>query len=166
MPFIEAQIRVVQPNQTTASDRPVRVLDAACGTGMHAIELARRGYQVSGADLSAGMIARAVENAREAGVEVDFRAAGFGELSSFYSEFRRPALPGKLAPPSADAGRAFRRPARLCRLSEPGWAAAGSEPQFRRCAGAAVSAGWVPSRTAPPKEIGSSCAFTISTRMG
>jgi len=34
-----------------------RVLDAACGTGVHAIALAQQGYVVVGADLSAGMIA-------------------------------------------------------------------------------------------------------------
>jgi 2-polyprenyl-3-methyl-5-hydroxy-6-metoxy-1,4-benzoquinol methylase len=39
----------------------VRVLDAACGTGMHAISFARRGLQSAGADLSPAMIARARE---------------------------------------------------------------------------------------------------------
>jgi glycine/sarcosine N-methyltransferase len=57
-----------------------RVLDAACGTGMHAIELARRGFEVIGADLSAPMIERAKENAAAAGVEAHFVVAGFGEL--------------------------------------------------------------------------------------
>ena len=33
-----------------------RVLDAACGTGHHAIALAERGYEVVGADLSRAMI--------------------------------------------------------------------------------------------------------------
>jgi ubiquinone/menaquinone biosynthesis C-methylase UbiE len=41
-----------------------RVLDVACGTGMHAIELARRGYKVVGMDLSAPMIERAREERR------------------------------------------------------------------------------------------------------
>ncbi|GAP13360.1 protein containg methyltransferase domain [Longilinea arvoryzae] len=58
-----------------------RVLDAACGTGRHAIALAQRGFKASGADLSAGMIERARANAKEAGVEVDFQQAGFGELA-------------------------------------------------------------------------------------
>ncbi len=87
MPFIEAQINAVRVDQQIGRDRPPRVLDAACGTGMHAIELARRGNFVSGADLSAGMIAQAVKNAQEAQVQVDFRVAGFGELSSSYSDF-------------------------------------------------------------------------------
>jgi SAM-dependent methyltransferase len=63
-----------------------RVLDAACGTGMHAIALAQKGYRSAGADLSPRMIARASENASNAGVEVTFKAAGFGELSRAFGE--------------------------------------------------------------------------------
>jgi SAM-dependent methyltransferase len=48
---------------------------------MHAIELARRGYEVVGVDLSAPMTERARENAAIAGVEVRFVVAGFGELA-------------------------------------------------------------------------------------
>lgn len=54
------------------------VLDAACGTGHHAIALARHGYQVLGTDLSAPMIARATENASAQGVEARFAVAGLG----------------------------------------------------------------------------------------
>ena len=66
---------------------PVRVLDAACGTGWHAIALAQRGYQVAGADLSAGMVERARANASQAGVEAEFQQRGFGELSSAFRGF-------------------------------------------------------------------------------
>lgn len=55
-----------------------RVLDAACGTGHHAIALAERGYEVVGADLSRAMIERAKENAVQ--VKVTFVEAGFGEF--------------------------------------------------------------------------------------
>lgn len=48
------------------------VLDVGCGTGRHAIELARRGYAVTGLDLSAGMLAEARKQAAAAGVRVAF----------------------------------------------------------------------------------------------
>ena len=57
------------------------VLDAACGTGMHAVAFARRGRESAGADLSPVMIGHARENAAAAGVRVDFRLAGFGECA-------------------------------------------------------------------------------------
>jgi len=82
LPFLEAQLAAID-----TGGRPKRVLDAACGTGMHAIELARRGYRVAGADLSAGMIERAAVNAKAAGVQMDFRVAGFGDLADIFSDF-------------------------------------------------------------------------------
>lgn len=55
------------------ADRGKRILDIGCGTGRHAIELAKRGYQVLGFDLSEGQLRRARENAAAAGVAVDFQ---------------------------------------------------------------------------------------------
>ena len=49
-----------------------RILDIGCGTGRHAVELARRGYQVTGVDISSGMLAEAEKAAREANVEVEW----------------------------------------------------------------------------------------------
>ena len=46
------------------------VLDIGCGTGRHAIELAKRGYQVTGVDISSGMLAEAEKAAKEAGTRV------------------------------------------------------------------------------------------------
>ena len=46
------------------------LLDVGCGTGRHSIELARRGYQVTGIDLSSGMLAEAKKAAQAAGVVV------------------------------------------------------------------------------------------------
>ncbi len=60
------------------------ILDLACGTGRHAIELTRRGYQVVGFDLSLAMLARAAEEAQEREqklnfVQGDMREMTFGE---------------------------------------------------------------------------------------
>ena len=57
------------------------VLDAACGTGMHAIAFARAGLRSAGADLSPVMIEQARRNAADTGVSVDFRVAGFGGIA-------------------------------------------------------------------------------------
>lgn len=50
---------------------PARVLDVGAGTGFLAIQLARQGYDVTALDLSAQMLARLTDKAREAGLEVD-----------------------------------------------------------------------------------------------
>ena len=59
-----------------------RVLDAACGTGMHVIAFARAGRECTGADLSLVMVEKARQNALDAGVPARFVVAGFGELKS------------------------------------------------------------------------------------
>jgi ubiquinone/menaquinone biosynthesis C-methylase UbiE len=53
-------------------DKTKRILDIGCGTGRHAIELTKRGYQVVGVDLSASQLKRAKEKAITASVKVDF----------------------------------------------------------------------------------------------
>ncbi|MCX6026394.1 MAG: class I SAM-dependent methyltransferase [Chloroflexi bacterium] len=75
LPFLLSQL-----NESGAH----RVLDAACGTGRHAIALAQRGFEVAGADLSASMVARASANARESNVRAEFRQAGFGDLAAAF----------------------------------------------------------------------------------
>jgi SAM-dependent methyltransferase len=52
--FIEQEIQ---------KDLTTRILDIGCGTGRHALELARRGYSVTGIDLSASQLDRAREKA-------------------------------------------------------------------------------------------------------
>ncbi len=49
-----------------------RVVDAACGTGSLAVELARRGYRTTGFDLSRGMLERAAAKCRAMGLHVGF----------------------------------------------------------------------------------------------
>lgn len=67
-------------------DRATRILDIGCGTGRHAIELARRGYHVTGIDLSDSQLARAKEKSLQQNVLVDFRKLDARDLP-FYSEF-------------------------------------------------------------------------------
>lgn len=75
----------VQPSQTSAeidfvvgfSSGP-RVLDVPCGSGRHSIELARRGYQVTGLDISA----EAITHARASSADVDWRLSDVRDLAS------------------------------------------------------------------------------------
>lgn len=61
-----------------------RVLDAGCGTGRVAIELARRGYDVLGVDLDAGMLARARQDAPKlAWLESDLATLDLTSLQPF-----------------------------------------------------------------------------------
>jgi SAM-dependent methyltransferase len=55
--------------------RPGRAVELGCGTGASAVWLARRGFDVTGIDLSPSAIRRARQRAARAGVRVHFRAA-------------------------------------------------------------------------------------------
>ncbi len=60
-------------DQELRGDRSVTILDVGCGTGRHAIELTKRGYSVTGVDLSESQLARAREKAAGEGLSIDFR---------------------------------------------------------------------------------------------
>jgi SAM-dependent methyltransferase len=51
---------------------PGKVLDLGCGTGTHSIDLAQRGFAVTGIDVSPTAIRRAREKASRAGVNPEF----------------------------------------------------------------------------------------------
>lgn len=52
--------------------RGSRILDMGCGTGRHAVLLAQRGFEVTGVDLSLGMLDEACKAAAQAGVTVEW----------------------------------------------------------------------------------------------
>ena len=71
-----------QASQLTAGLLPgARVLEVAPGPGYLAIEIARLGgFQVTGLDISRTFVEIAAENARRAGVEVEFRQGDVAEM--------------------------------------------------------------------------------------
>ena len=75
--FIEKEIKY---------NKDLRILDIGCGTGRHSIELAKRGYPVTGIDLSESMLKKAEENAKRENVKVTFENHDARKLS-FKSEF-------------------------------------------------------------------------------
>ena len=52
--------------------KPKNILDVGCGTGSHSLLLSRRGYSVTGIDISERMIRLAKNKALEEGLKVDF----------------------------------------------------------------------------------------------
>jgi ubiquinone/menaquinone biosynthesis C-methylase UbiE len=63
------------------SRTPQALLDVACGTGGHAIPLARRGYALTGVDLSTQMIELARQKAHAAGLKISFAVADMSNLA-------------------------------------------------------------------------------------
>ncbi|MCM8814158.1 MAG: class I SAM-dependent methyltransferase [Candidatus Omnitrophica bacterium] len=72
--------------QEISRDKSLKIIDIGCGTGRHAIELTKRGYKVTGVDLSENQIKRAREKAHEAGVIIDFQTQDARKLP-FDGEF-------------------------------------------------------------------------------
>ena len=56
------------------------VVDVACGTGLHSIILAEKGFSVTGADLSPSMIEKAIENSRKRNVNIPFFQVSMDKL--------------------------------------------------------------------------------------
>jgi SAM-dependent methyltransferase len=53
-------------------DKSIKILDIGCGTGRHTIELTKRGYNVTGVDLSESQLFRARQKAREQKLDIKF----------------------------------------------------------------------------------------------
>jgi len=69
-----------------AFDKSLKILDVGCGTGRHVIELSKRGYNVTGIDLSESQLKRAREKAEAANLVIDFQCQDARNLS-FNGEF-------------------------------------------------------------------------------
>ena len=54
-------------------NRSLKIVDVGCGTGRHAIELTKRGYLVTGIDLSESQLERAKEKAGLQNLRIDFQ---------------------------------------------------------------------------------------------
>ena len=72
--------------QELAYNKSLKIIDVGCGTGRHSIELTKRGYNVTGIDLSDSQLARAREKANQSGLKIDFRKHDARNLP-FDSEF-------------------------------------------------------------------------------
>ena len=67
-------------------DKSLKILDVGCGTGRHAIELSKRGYNITGIDLSESQLKRAKEKAKAENLFIDFQCQDARKLP-FNSEF-------------------------------------------------------------------------------
>jgi SAM-dependent methyltransferase len=73
--------------QEIGYDRSKSILDVGCGAGRHSLELARRGYQVVGLDLSPAQLQQAQTAAREENLAVEFINQDARALN-FYDRFQ------------------------------------------------------------------------------
>jgi SAM-dependent methyltransferase len=67
--------------ESLSIERGGAVLDLACGTGRHAVELACRGYEVVGFDLSLAMLARAGDEAQDRAAKLNFVQGDMREMT-------------------------------------------------------------------------------------
>lgn len=75
--FIETELKY---------NKSLKVLDVGCGTGRHSIELTKRGYSVTGIDLSETQLKKAREKAENNNLKIDFRQQDARKLT-FENEF-------------------------------------------------------------------------------
>jgi len=58
--------------QEIGHDKSFKIIDIGCGTGRHSIELSKRGYNITGIDLSASQLKSAKEKAEKLNLNIDF----------------------------------------------------------------------------------------------
>jgi SAM-dependent methyltransferase len=79
-PEVDRVAKILQPQGDE------RVLDMACGSGRHSLELRRRGFAVVGADISPDLIEIARRDAADESLDVDFVLSDLRDLD-FENEF-------------------------------------------------------------------------------
>jgi ubiquinone/menaquinone biosynthesis C-methylase UbiE len=67
-------------------NKSLKILDVGCGTGRHSIELTKRGYRITGIDLSESLLARAREKAEKQKLTIEFLTCDARKLP-FKNEF-------------------------------------------------------------------------------
>ncbi|MFZ1291399.1 MAG: class I SAM-dependent methyltransferase [Melioribacteraceae bacterium] len=67
-------------------NKNIKILDIGCGTGRHTLELTKRGYKVTGVDLSESQLNRAKELAQKENLDIDFQIQDARNLT-FTNEF-------------------------------------------------------------------------------
>lgn len=72
-------------------DKPMKILDLACGHGRHANRLAKLGHSVTGVDINLGFLEIAKKEAKEKGVSVEYIMEDMRKIS-FHEEFDRVLL--------------------------------------------------------------------------
>ncbi len=80
-PFIQWHVEILDSLAPNA-----RILDRACGIGVHSLALARHGYNVRGTDASPGMVREAAGRAAAEGVDVKFTACSWAELPNKFDK--------------------------------------------------------------------------------
>lgn len=78
-PQIRGEVTFIE--ESLGCEPGAMVLDLACGTGRHAVELAARGYQVVGFDLSLAMLARASDEAQDRKQKINFVQGDMREMT-------------------------------------------------------------------------------------
>ncbi len=63
-----------------------KICDCACGNGIQAIALKKRGFDVLAADISDEMVSLAIKNAKERNVELPIKRMSWKELSAAYPD--------------------------------------------------------------------------------
>jgi len=77
--YVQREVNFIE--ESLGVEKGAVVLDLACGTGSHAVELASRGYSVVGFDLSLAMLARASDEAQERGQKLNFLQGDMREMA-------------------------------------------------------------------------------------